>query len=109
MDEKKTPEEQNKNQPLNVIFPGESITSKFCDLVHITSNSENVSLTFIQKIPYRQDGQEKEAETGEVVARVCMSWPHFYRFAKLINDTAVNNEDRVVKALNESISFFSEG
>ncbi len=108
MDEKKTPEKQDKRKPISLMFPGESVASKFSDLIHVTSNPESVSLTFIQQIPYKPDDQEG-GEAGEVVARVCMTWPHFYRFAKLIKDTAINNKDRVVKALDEATSIFSEG
>ncbi len=107
MDENKISEEKENKQGVQIFFPDQSlISSKFSDYVQVNANLESISITFVQKLPFNPEGED--ADAGEVVARICLTWPHFFRFAKLINKTAFDNKEKVVNFINDAASAFSE-
>ena len=88
-------------QSMDIQVPEKWMTGEFSDLVVCSSNLNQVNLVFLQKQPFKL--AEGDKESSSVVSRVTLSWPHFFSFVKLINDTANKNKERVVKHLEDAI------
>lgn len=95
---KDTIEKQPEKKMLHM--PDRWIEGAFADQVQMSADPNHMSFSFLQRIPFIKDDEEN-TEQSVVVARINMTWPHIFRFQKLLHKIISERKEGVIQYLEE--------